>query len=95
MCFDLFMNLISNLWPKRAQDISPTIIAMTKLFVLFCSAQDDESADINCLVFRGQCQNGKILMKRQVYIIRGFLPILGVLSQYEMLISFECTVDSE
>ena len=45
------MNLISHPWPKRAQNISPTIIAMTKSIVLLCSAQDDESADINCLVF--------------------------------------------
>ena len=28
-----------------------TVYAMNKLFVLFFSAQDDESTDVNCLVF--------------------------------------------
>ena len=28
-----------------------TVHAMTKFFVLFCSAQDGESADMNCFVF--------------------------------------------
>ena len=32
-------------------NISATVHAMTKWFVLFCSAQDGEFADINCLVF--------------------------------------------
>ena len=47
--------------------ISTTVHPMTKLFVPFCSAQDSESADMNCLVFWAHCKNGKILMKRQVY----------------------------
>ena len=42
---------------------------MTKSFVSLCSAQDGESADMNCLVFWTHCKNGKILTKRQVYII--------------------------
>ena len=37
-----------------------------------CSAQDGESDDMNCLAFWAHCKNGKILMKHQVYIIRGF-----------------------
>ena len=40
---------------------------MTKLFVLFCSAQDGESTDMNCLVVYVYCKDGKILMKHQVY----------------------------
>ena len=40
---------------------------MTKSFVPFCSAQDGESTDMNCLVFLEHCKTGKILMKRQVY----------------------------
>ena len=38
-------------WPERNQNISATVLAMMKLFVPFCSAQDSESADVNCLVF--------------------------------------------
>ena len=45
------------------QSISTTVHATTKLFVLFCSAQDDESADMNCLVFQAHCKNCKILPK--------------------------------
>ena len=33
------------------ENILTTIHAMTKSFLLFCSAQDGESADMNCLVF--------------------------------------------
>ena len=33
------------------KNILSTVHAMTKLFVPFCSAQDGESTDINCLVF--------------------------------------------
>ena len=36
----------------------PTIHAMTKLFVPFCSAQEGQSADMNCLVFWAHCENG-------------------------------------
>ena len=36
-------------------------------FVPFYSAQNDESADMNCLVFWAHCKIGKFLMKRQVY----------------------------
>ena len=39
-------------------NISTTVHATTKLFVLFCSAQDIESTDINCLVFWAHCKNG-------------------------------------
>ena len=60
--------------------ISTIVHAMTKLFVPFCSAQDDESTDINCLVFWEYCKNGKILMKHKVYIIRRFSQILGIFS---------------
>ena len=67
---------------------------MTKSFVPFCSTQDGESTDMNCLVFRAHCKNGKILMKHQVYN-KGILPILVIFSGYEMLISLECAVDSE
>ena len=31
--------------------ILTTVCAMTKSFVPFCSAQDGESTDVNCLVF--------------------------------------------
>ena len=47
---------------------------MTELFVLFCSAQDGESTDMNCLVFGAQCKNGKILKKHVKSIIREFSP---------------------
>ena len=67
---------------------------MTKLFVLFCLAQDGESADMNCLVFWAHFQNGKILTKRQVYN-KGISPILGIFSQYGILILLKCAVDSE
>ena len=33
------------------KDILTTVHPMTKSFVPFCSAQDGESVDINCLVF--------------------------------------------
>ena len=42
---------ISHKWHNITQNISTTVHAMTKLFVLFCSAHDSESADMNCLVF--------------------------------------------
>ena len=32
-------------------NISTTVYATTKSFVPFCSAQDGESTDMNCLVF--------------------------------------------
>ena len=41
----------SHQWPDTMQNISTTVHATTKLFVLFCSAQDGESTDMNCLVF--------------------------------------------
>ena len=50
---------------------------MMILFVPFCSVQDGESTDINCLVFWAYCENGKILMKHQVYNKR-ISPILGI-----------------
>ena len=56
--------------------ILTTVHAMTKSFVPFCSAQDGESTDMNCLVFWAYCENGKFLTKRQVYN-KGILPILG------------------
>ena len=67
---------------------------MTKLFILFCSAQNGESTDINCLVFWAHCENGKISTKCQVYN-KGIFTILDIFSQYEILISFECAVDCE
>ena len=47
--------------------ILTTVHAITKSFVPFCSAQDGESTDMNCLVFWAHCKNGKILTKCQVY----------------------------
>ena len=76
------------------KNISTTIHAMTKSFVPFCSAQDGESTDMNCLVFWAHCKNGKILMKYQVYN-KGIFANFGCFLQYKMLISLECTVDSE
>ena len=73
-------------------NISTTVHAMRKSFVPFCSAQDGESIDINCLVFWAHCENGKILTKHQVYN-KGILPILPIFSGYEILISIECAVD--
>ena len=61
---------------KQHSDISTTVHAMTKSFVPFCSAQDDESADINCLVFWAYYKNAKILTKRQVYN-KGISSIFG------------------
>ena len=49
------------------ENILTTIHAMTKSFLPFCSAQDGESTDMNCLVFWTRCENGKILTKCQVY----------------------------
>ena len=49
---------------------------------------------MNYLVLCAYCENGKNLMKRQVYN-KGISPILGNFSQFEMLISLECAVDSE
>ena len=49
------------------ENISTTVQAMTKSFVPFCPAQNSESNDMNCLGFQGHCENGKILMKHQVY----------------------------
>ena len=83
-------------WPNTTHNISTTVHAMTKLFVPFCSAQDGESTDINCLeincleykLILANCKNGKILMKCQVYN-------KGIFINYELLISLECTTDSE
>ena len=36
---------------KLNKNISTTVHAMTKSFVPFCSAQNGESTDINCLMF--------------------------------------------
>ena len=47
---------------KQHYDISTTVHATTKSFVPFCSAQDAESVDINCLVFWAHYKNGKILI---------------------------------
>ena len=59
------------------RNILTTVHAMTKLFVQFSSAQDGESTDMNCLVLCGHCENGKILMKHQVYN-KGIFAILGI-----------------
>ena len=48
-------------------NILTTVHATTKSFVPFCSAQDGESTDMNCLVFYAHCENGKFLLKHQVY----------------------------
>ena len=64
------------------------------VLLLFCSAQDGESTVVNCLVFWAHCENGQILMKRQVYN-KGIFTILGISSQYEILILLECAFDSE
>ena len=47
-------------------NILTTVHAMRQLFIPFCSAQDGESADMNCFVFWAHCENGKILTKCQV-----------------------------
>ena len=39
--------------------ISTNVHAMTKSFVLFCSPQNGESTDMNCLVFGEHCKNAK------------------------------------
>ena len=39
-------------------NISTTVHATTKSFAPFCSAQDGESTDMNCLVFWAHCKNG-------------------------------------
>ena len=49
-------NLPLTSW-KYSKNISATIHARAKLFVLFCSAQDGESAGMNCLVFWAHCKN--------------------------------------
>ena len=67
---------------------------MTKFSLPFCSAQDGESTDMNCLVFWPLCKNGKIWTKHQVYN-KGILPILGTFSLCEILISSESTFHSE
>ena len=50
-------------------------------------------------MFRPHCKNGKISTKHQVgkgvLTIRGFSPISGIFSQYEILISLKCAFDSE
>ena len=82
--------------PQALQNILTIIHGTTKLFVPFCSAQDGESTDMNCLQFQVHCKNGKIWMKHQVYN-KGILPILEnfFIKNYEILISLECAVDSE
>ena len=42
-----------------SQNISTTVHGTIKSLVPFCSAQDDESNDINCLVFWAQFKNGQ------------------------------------
>ena len=75
----------------KANNISTTVHAMTKSFVPFCSAQDGEFADINCLVFWAHWKNGEFWIKHQVYNkgiftnFRYFLTIWNI----------ECAVDSE
>ena len=88
----VIVKAFSTAW--SAQNISTIIHATTKLFVPFCSAQDGESTDMNCLVFWAYCKNGKILMKHQVYN-KGFFTKFEYFSQYEILISLECAVDCE
>ena len=52
---------------KSHKNISATVHATTKSFALLSSAQDGESADMNCLVVWAQSKNAQISMKRQVY----------------------------
>ena len=91
-CFDLVWADFCKYLKKVL--ISTTVHAMTKSFVPFCSAQDGKSADTNCLVFQALCKNGKFLVKRKVYN-KGFSPILGNFSRYEILISLEWALGSE
>ena len=51
---------------QLCQNFLTTIHAMKKI-VPFCLVQDGESTDMNCSVFWEYCENGKILMKCQVY----------------------------
>ena len=60
-------------------NILTTVHAMRQLFIPFCSVQDGEFADMNCLVFWAHCENGKILTKCQVYN-KGISPILDIFS---------------
>ena len=59
------------------QNISTTVLATTKSFVPFCSAQDGKSADINCLVIQAHCQTEKFYQNTKS-IIRGFSLILNI-----------------
>ena len=76
------MNLVnmsysfSLIWHKRAQYLTNNNCYVKIVCILFCSTQDGESADINCLEFWEHFQNGKILIKRQVYN-KGIFTNLG------------------
>ena len=63
------------------------IHATAKSFVPFCSAQNDESADMNCLVFWVLFKRAKIWLN-VMSIIRGF-------SNFGYSEVLECAVDSE
>ena len=73
----------------------PEKSGMPKLFILFCSAQDGESTDINCLVFWAHCEMSKFPQNAKS-IIRGFSQFWVIFhNNYEILISLECAVDCE
>ena len=57
---------------NKTDNISTTVHAISKSFVPFCSAQDSESTDINCLVFWAHCKNGKMASLYN----KGFLGII-------------------
>ena len=67
ICIQIF-HLIQKYSINKFDRILTTVHAMTKLFVPFCSAQVDESTDVNCECFAKMAkigQNGQS-------IVRGF-----------------------
>ena len=75
-----------------------TVHAMTKLFVLFCSAQDGESVDMTSLVFWAHCKKHKISTNiKSIIWNKGIITNFGYFSWYKKLISLKCVhvVDTE
>ena len=60
--------------------ILTTLHAITKSVVPFCSAQDGESIDVNCLVFWTFCKNGENQPKFPVYYSKGVFINFGKFS---------------
>ena len=47
-------------WEEPTGDATTTVHATTKSFIPFCSAQDGESADTNCLVVLSKLRKWQI-----------------------------------